>query len=62
MEISTAKTNRIEVVDSLRGFAIMAILLVRMLFSPCFLGLRFISSTTIRRKKEKISDTVFCGA
>lgn len=28
MEISTAKTNRIEVVDSLRGFAIMAILLV----------------------------------
>jgi len=28
MEISTAKTSRIEVVDSLRGFAIMAILLV----------------------------------
>lgn len=28
MEISTVKTSRIEVVDSLRGFAIMAILLV----------------------------------
>ena len=28
MEISTGKTSRIEVVDSLRGFAIMAILLV----------------------------------
>ena len=66
MELSASKIPRIEVVDALRGFAVMAIIFPclqekLMLFSLFCSGLHSISNVIIRQRKEKTSATASYG-
>ena len=54
MQPTVNKTPRIEVIDALRGFAVMAILLVHSLE-------HFISNATIKRRREKFLAIAFFG-
>ena len=73
MELSASKTPRIEVVDALRGFAVMAIILVHNLEhfifpvypteQPAWLAVLNdgVFNIIIRKRKEKTSATAFYG-